>query len=224
MAKVVKKHGKLSFHFGVEQGTQEWLELRSGLVTCSNASTLLTRGKNFCLEANAKAMERITPNGNSYAERGHVIENEVRELFNQHLADMGLVIHTCAFITNSDYPEAGYSPDGLIAPLGVDNWWEAPLIPLEVKAYNDVVTRQIGGVKAEVRTEKHLKATLDLENVPVLARAQCQMEMLITGSDQVCLLLANPDAVAGEDKVKLWWIKKDQKIQDRLIKKLSGAR
>lgn len=213
--------GDLTFHFGIEQGSQEWLDLRSNYVTCSNAATLLTRGKNFCLEANRLAMKRTTPNGNSYADRGHVIEAETRDDLNAFLEPIGMRLETCAFITNSQYPAAGYSPDGLIVPKDSANWWEEEFIPVEFKAYNDVVIRQINGVKTEVHTNKHLKATEDFENVPLLARAQCQMEMLLTGADTLCLVLSNPDVVGDEEKVKVWWVKKDEKIQQRLIQKLS---
>lgn len=215
--------GKLTFWFGVEQGTQEWLELRKGRITCSNAATLMARGKNFCLQANEDAADRITPNGNNYAERGHVIENETRDNLNAFLQPFGLKLVTCAFITNSDYPDAGYSPDGLIVPLDVDDWTkEENFIPAEFKAYNDVVVRQKeGGEKVLVHKNKHHKAVNDFDEVPVEARAQCQMEMLITEADKLCLVLANPDAENEDEKVKVWWVDKDEKFQNRLIQKLS---
>lgn len=225
MEKISKvKAGKLTFYFGIEQGTQEWLELRKGRVTCSNALTLLQRGKNFCLEANDLAARRTSPNGNTYAERGHVIEYETREELNAFLQPLGLKLVTCTFITNDDYPNAGYSPDGLIVPLNVVDWWnyDGAFIPAEFKAYNDVTIRQDSeGNKIKVRTDKHLKATKDKGEIPTVAQAQCQMEMLIMEANQVCLVLSNPDAVKGEDRVKMWWIDRDEKICSRLIQKLS---
>lgn len=217
------KVGKLCFYFGVEQGTQEWLNLRKGRVTCSNALTLLQRGKNFCLEANELAAKRITPNGNAYAERGHVIEHETREELNAFLQPYGLKLVTCTFITNDDYPDAGYSPDGLIVPLHVADWWNyGEFIPAEFKAYNDVTKRQdSSGNLVEFRTDKHLKAIKDVDNVPTVAQAQCQMEMLMLDAKKLCLVLANPDAEHDEDRVKVWWLDRDEKICNRLIKKLS---
>lgn len=216
--------GKLTFWFGVEQGTQEWLELRKGRVTCSNAMTLMTRGKNFCLQANEDDADRITPNGNGYAERGHVIEAETRDNLNAFLQPYGLKLVTCTFITNSDYPDAGYSPDGLIVPLNTTDWTkEENFIPAEFKAYNDVVVKQAkGGEKVLVHRDKHHNAVNDFEEVPLAARAQCQMEMLITGADKLCLVLANPDAEDEKERVKIWWVDKDQKYWDRLIQKLSS--
>lgn len=218
------KSGKLTFYFGIEQGSQEWLDLRADKVTCSNALTLLTRGKNFCKEANLLSAKRMTPNGNSYAERGHVIEDEMREEFNEQLKKFGYKLVTCTFITHDDYPEAGYSPDGLIVPLDMENWWEHDeFIPAEFKAYNDVTMRQNEkGEMVEVRTDKHAKAAKNFEEVPLVARCQCQMEMLMTDAKQLCLLLANPDAREGEPKTKVWWVERDEKVCQRLASKLTS--
>lgn len=225
MSKIKKvKHGKLTFYFGIEQGTQEWLDLRVGRVTCSNALTLLTRGKNFCLEENLLSAERLTPNGNGYAERGHVIEDEARELLNKNLLPFGMKVVTCAFITNDDFPNAGYSPDGLIVPADMENWWECDeLIPAEFKAYNDVTERQDeNGEKVLVRSDKHKKAALNVNDVPLVARCQCQMEMLISQAKEIYLILANPDAQGDEPKVAHHVIKRDEAICNRLIEKLSN--
>lgn len=216
------KHGKLTFYFGVEQGTQEWLDLRLGRVTCSNALTLLTRGKNFCKEANLLSAQRTTPNGNGYAERGHVIEDEMRAEFNEHLRKSGYKLVTCTFITHDDYPDAGYSPDGLIVPLEVEKWWEHDeFIPVEFKAYNDVTVRQNErGELEEYRSNKHAKAAKNFDDVPLVARCQCQMEMLLTDAKQLCLLLTNPDATGDEPKTKVWWVERDEKVCQRLAAKL----
>ena len=216
--------GKLTFYFGVGQGTQPWLDLRKGRVTCSNALTLLTRGKNFCKEANRLAAERLTPNGNTYAERGHVIEEEARNALNAQLAPLGYRLETCDFITNDDYPDAGYSPDGLIVPIDSVNWWEEEeFIPAEFKAYNDVTERQgKDGEVVQVRTDKHRKAAESLDGVPLVARCQCQMEMLMTGASECFLILANPDAVGDEPKIAHHIIKRDEKVCERLAKKLTG--
>lgn len=213
------KSGDLTFYFGVEQGTQEWLDLRKGKVTCSNALTLLTRGKNFCLEANELAATRITPNGNGYAERGHVIENEARGALNCLLAPLGLKLETCTFITNDKYPNAGYSPDGLIVPLDMEDWWNHDMfIPLECKAYNDVTWDR--KTKTEHHVDKHLKAVEDFDDVPLNARAQCQMEMMMVDAEKLCLLLANPDA-SDDKQMKLYWVNRDEQLTNRLKEKLS---
>lgn len=206
----VKKCGKLSLYFGIEQGTQEWLELREGRITCSNAKTLLYRGKKACLDANRRAAGRLRPNGNSYAERGHVVEAEAKLEFNDIIAEKGLRILDCTFVTNDAYPEAGYSPDGLIVDMNDDDPCE--FIPLEVKAYNDWVERN----GERVYVGKHTKAVDDFKNVPMDAYYQMQMEMLMVNAPMVFLLLANPDCDDETKKVKLWEVKRDEMIIGRL--------
>lgn len=209
--------GKLTFYYGIEQGTQEWLDLRKGKVTCSNAYKLLTSGINACLDENKRSAERLTPNGNKYAERGHVVEAESKDAFNKYIEPLGLKIMDCTFVTNSDYPNAGYSPDGLCCELNDDDPCE--FIPLECKAYNDYVERN----GKTVFVGKHLKAVESLDNVPLSARIQCQMEMMIMEADHVILVLSNPDCEDKSKAVKLWTIDRDEEIISRLKKKLAGC-
>lgn len=211
----IKTCGKLSLYFGIEQGTQEWLDLREGKITCSNAKTLLYRGKKACLDANKRAAGRLRPNGNSYAERGHVVENEAKNAFNDLIAERGLKILDCTFVTNSDYPEAGYSPDGLIVDMNDDD--PCSFIPLEVKAYNDYVERD----GKRVYVGKHTNAVDDFKKVPLDAIYQMQMEMLMIEAPMVMLLLANPDCDDPNKKVKLYEVKRDKMIIGRLKELLS---
>lgn len=213
------KAGKLTFYYGIEQGTQEWLDLRAGRVTCSNAMLLLAKGPLACIDDNRRAAERKTPNGNSYADRGHVIEDEMREQLNASLRAQGMEIKTCAFITNSDYPGAGYSPDGLIVPLDDEKWMERDdFIPVEFKAYLD----ETEDSKGKHDKQKHAKACEDFEEVPLYARLQCQMEMMMCEAKELFLVLANPDAAPGVPKVKVWNVKRDENVITRLQVKLAG--
>lgn len=191
------EQGKLTFYYDVVQGTQEWLELRENKVTCSNALMLMNKGKNACMEANRLASIRITPNGNFYAERGHVIEHDLKQAYNDELKDDGLVLEECGFIMNEDFPDAGYSPDGLICPLMLDGTGDVKHIQAlaEFKAYNDIVIRNEHTPQEEkVLTGKHRLACQDILKVPPQAIAQCNMAMLLTESDLVYLFLCNPDA------------------------------
>lgn len=199
------EQGKLTFYYDVIQGTQEWLELRENKVTCSNALMLMNKGKNACMEANRLASIRITPNGNFYAERGHVIEHDLKQAYNEELASDGLVLEECGFITNSDYPDAGYSPDGLICPLLEDGSGDVNNIEAlaEFKAYNDIVIRNEGTpMEEKVLTGKHRLACFDILKVPPQAIAQCNMAMLLTESELVYLFLCNPDAKETDKMIK----------------------
>ncbi len=257
--------GKLTFYYDIVQGTQEWLNARQGRITCSNALMLMNKGKNACMEANRLAAERLTPNGNFYAERGHVIEHEMKQAYNEQLKNRNLTLAECGFITNTDFPEAGYSPDGLICPLCSDGEPDLDNIEglAEFKAYNDIVERD----GKQVLTCKHRQACFDILKVPPQAIAQCNMAMLLTETNAVYLFLCNPDAAdtdemiekllkrkaelnkippakrtkeqikefvevtqqimsAGDTNVatpqtKVWLIRRNKTICDRLIKKLS---
>lgn len=195
----IKKKGKLTFYYDIEQGTQEWLDARKGRVTCSNALMLMNKGKNACMEANRLSADRLTPNGNFYAERGHVIEHEMKQAYNAELAKRSLVLAECGFITSDDFPEAGYSPDGLICPL-VDGEPDLENIEglAEFKAYNDIVERD----GEQTLTCKHRQACFDILKVPPQAIAQCNMAMLLTDTQAVYLFLCNPDAAETDKKIK----------------------
>lgn len=195
-----KVKGKLTFFYDVEQGTQEWLNVRSGRVTCSNALMLMNKGKNACMEENRLAAVRRTPNGNWYAERGHVIEHEMKQAYNERLRSRNLTLAECGFITNDDYPDAGYSPDGLICPLMPDGEPDLDNIEglAEFKAYNDIVEH--GGRKTLVC--KHRQACFDILKVPPQAIAQCNMAMLLTETEAVYLFLCNPDAEETDKMLK----------------------
>ena len=85
-------------------------------------------------------------------------KQEMIKAVNEKVEEMG-------FITNSKYPNAGYSPDGLIGENGL---WEC-------KAFKE---------------ERHLKV---FENLDAGILAQIQFGLLITERDWCDLTLFNPD-------------------------------
>lgn len=225
-----------------QQGSQEWLDARLNLVTCSNALLLIEKGKQACLSANRDAAERLSPNGNPYAERGHVLEEEVRSALNDDLIKKGLVLRETGILTNSDYPDAGYSPDGLICKQG--DPIEKYMAIVEIKSYNDIVERkgtpemvkknlhkdekilgtvhnEFGELFTQVYVGKHAKACESYDNVPIVARAQIQMELLISGAPVCYLVLYNPDATGDTPVVKTHIVKPDPELQKVLKEKLS---
>ena len=104
----------------VEQGTQEWLELRLGIATCSELDTLLVNGKGEAgFGAGAFTYmdtligERITGEaadpftGNRHTERGQELEGTGRQLFE---SQTGVTTQQVGIILNHGI---GYSPDVL---------------------------------------------------------------------------------------------------------------
>jgi len=89
------------------QGSPEWLELRQGLYTGSNADKLLRFGT-----IDYSRTEDNGWGGNFHTKRGHILEDEAIGLY-QDIT--GVEVDRPGFVTNTRYLECGYSPDG-IAP------------------------------------------------------------------------------------------------------------
>lgn len=111
----------------LEQGSDEWLAIRMGIVTMSNMSALLVNGKGeegFGAEAfsymNTLIGERITQEiadpftGNRHTERGHELEPKARALYE---AQTDLSCEQVAIILNHG---CGYSPDSLVGDDGLN--------------------------------------------------------------------------------------------------------
>ena len=111
----------------IEQGSQEWLNLRLGIVTCSELDCLLVNGKGQAgFGAGAFSYmdqligERITGEaadpfqGNRHTERGHELEGKARDLY---VARTGAELEQVAIILNHGI---GYSPDALVGSEGLD--------------------------------------------------------------------------------------------------------
>lgn len=139
----------------VKQGSSEWHALRAGLVTASNATVLLNRGKN------AARSTQGASGGGFWANRGHILEDEAIEIYEQVY---GVKVDRPGFITNDDYPECGFSPDGIDGE-----------IPLEVKCFAEA---------------KHL---LCINDTPVEPYSQLQFGEMITETTMGRLIFYNPD-------------------------------
>jgi uncharacterized protein YjhX (UPF0386 family) len=141
----------------IEQGTPEWLELRAGKYTGSNAHKLLRFGA-----IEYSRTEQGSFGGNFYTRRGHVLEDEALALYERIYKTQ---VDRPGFITNSEYPTCGYSPDGLDG-----------LILLECKAFNPA---------------KHMK--IIKEGPPFEIEAQIHFGLTLTELKQARLILYNPD-------------------------------
>ena len=137
----------------VTQRSDEWFELRKGLWTGSIAIKLL-QGKPMPPESDFT--------GNYYTQRGQALEPlaiaEYERVVKRYVSRPG-------FVTNSVYPNAGYSPDG------IDGSWL-----LEVKCLNG---------------ERH--ENLAKGDIPLEYQAQIHFGMVITGKRKAKLLAYNPE-------------------------------
>lgn len=147
----------------VEQGTDEWHEVRRGILTASAAKALITAGGKVSQSEGARSLmrhlvaERITdytePTYVGEAmERGHFDEPLARDLYSETWApvtEAGFMIRSFGGL------KLGYSPDGLVGDDGL----------IEVKS----------------RVQKlQLKTVLDNE-VPAEYMAQIQTGLLVSG-------------------------------------------
>ena len=116
----------ITYHDDLEQGSDEWLEQRLGVLTASEIDLVIT--KTFKTASNEKTRmhvytllsQRIT----KYVEpqyisdkmlRGHDDEITANELYSERYAQ----VRSCGFITNDSLGFVmGYSPDGLVGDEG----------------------------------------------------------------------------------------------------------
>ncbi len=137
----------------VMQGTKEWRRLRKPLWTGSKAIRLL-QGKPLPRE------NEFT--GNQHTKRGHALEVVcIREYERKYRRP----VRRIGFVTNTVYPNAGYSPDGIIGKT-----------LLEVKCLNG---------------ERHER--LAAGNIPLEYLVQIYFGMIITGLRKANLLAFNPE-------------------------------
>lgn len=166
------------FH-AVKQGTEAWRIIRRGIWTGSVAIRLLQ----------GKAMPReYAFEGNDATKRGTLLEiasiREYERKYRRAVARPG-------FITNSVYPNAGYSPDG------IDGGWL-----LESKSFNG---------------ERH--EALVRGDIPLEVRVQILFGMIITGKRKARLLAYNPDVV-GKEELTVIEITYDKLIGNNIRSKL----
>lgn len=93
----------------IKQGTPEWLDLRKKYLTGTDAIKLL-RGVPPHIILQAKAKETNSFKGNYWTNRGHILEDESKDIYSQVYTQ----IHNAGFITNDKSSIIGYSPDGLV--------------------------------------------------------------------------------------------------------------
>lgn len=108
----------------MEQGTQEWFEVRAGIVTASRAKDLMAEGQGktrlaymYQLIGEVMTGEPVQVfKGNEHTERGTLLEPVARKLYCERTKSK--VVET-GFIRNyDDNGGAGYSPDGLVGNDG----------------------------------------------------------------------------------------------------------
>lgn len=140
-------------YHAVKQGTPEWFKLRENLWTGSVAIRLL-QSKSLPGESNFT--------GNIHTKRGKILEELA---IKEYEREVKRFVSRPGFVTNTVYPNAGYSPDGTDGKT-----------LLEVKCFNG---------------SRHQ----DLVNgdIPLTVLVQIYFGMIITGLRKAKLLAFNPE-------------------------------
>ena len=160
----------VTYHNAFEQGSEQWLAARRGLLTASEMCRIMTPTGKVANNDKSRqhvfeiAAQRIT----GYVEphyisddmlRGHVDEIEARELYSKHYAP----VTECGFVTNDEWGfTIGYSPDGLVSDDGL--------------------------IEGKSRRQKYQVQTIAACTVPEEYMLQCQTGLLVTGREWIDFL------------------------------------
>ena len=154
------------FHEAFDQGSEQWLAARCGLLTASEMCRIMTPTLKAANNDKSRqhvyeiAAQRIT----GYVEphyisddmlRGHEDEIEARALYAKHYAP----VREVGFVTNEIEPGVviGYSPDGLVGDEGL--------------------------IEGKSRRQKYQVQTIATGEVPDEHVLQCQTGLLVTGRE-----------------------------------------
>lgn len=170
-----------------EQGSERWHEIRGTRLTGTDAYDAFM-GKNLQLILERKK-EAKSFKGNYYTKRGHLLEDEAREIYSQVYNK----IVQYGFIENDKHPLYGYSPDGIVDGEEKGLW--------ECKAFQEA---------------KHLKVG---EALDPHVLAQIQLGLLITELPWCDLTLYNPEAEELDKKLMVKRVYADKDLQDILVKR-----
>lgn len=183
----------------VNQGSDEWHELRSGKYTGSNADKLLAHASSLKIVDGVTSRYSLTEitgfGGNFFTQRGHILEDEALELYE---AITKHKVSRPGFVTNSKWPTCGYSPDGHDETLG---------LPLEVKCFNQ---------------EKHMK--MFKGDIPVKILAQIYFGQFVWEKKGARLVIYNPDIEDAKYCLKVIDIKYNRNIMNNFKRVLAIAR
>ena len=153
----------IKYYHDIEQGSDEWLAGRQGILTASEMLLILTPTMRTASNDKERAhlFELLGQRITGYTEphyisddmlRGHEDEIEARIRYAEHFAP----VTECGFVTNDDHGVViGYSPDGLVGDDGL--------------------------IECKSRRQKFQIETILADEVPAEYLLQCQTGLLVTG-------------------------------------------
>lgn len=157
----------MKIYTDLQQGTPEWLQVRLGKFTASDAQAIATNGKGLETLVFKKAAELLTGQikegyTNSDMDRGHDLETMAR---NSYELETGKIVRQVGFIELDE--RVGCSPDGVVGEDGL----------IEVKCKDD---------------SNFVKFIFD-SNIDAAHEWQMQYQLWVTGRKWVDYVLFNPN-------------------------------
>lgn len=139
--------GDLKYHWELEQGTDEWFEIRKGRFTASKAGVISVNGvglKTLCRDLVENMIMPRDPITNADMERGNELEPIARMVYEY---EKGVSVREVGFVSLGDY--VGCSPDGLVGEDG----------GIEIKCRNNSkhLARMLGG---DLDKDEYLQAMM----------------------------------------------------------------
>lgn len=189
----------ITYHPHVEQGSEEWLQLRAGIITASEVKNILTPTLMVANNDKARAhlFELLAQRISGFVEptyvtadmlRGHEDEYYARQEYAARFAP----VEETGFITNNKWGfTLGYSPDGLVGTDGL----------IEIKS----------------RRQKHQVRTIidwvENEEIPEDFLLQCQTGLLVSERQWLDLI-----SYCGGLPMIVMRVRPDPKVQDAIVK------
>jgi len=176
-----------------EQGSTDWHRARLGLITASRVADVLSTGTGRARYMRELAAEVLTGGvadsyTNAAMQWGTETEPQARAYYELMT---GVDVIETGFVTNSDYPGCGISPDGMIGDDGL----------LEIKCPNTTTMVEY----------------LLADKAPAKYRHQVQMQLLITQRHWCDFMVFDPRIIHGTC-YGLWRVERDAPyMKDKLI-------
>jgi predicted phage-related endonuclease len=157
----------IRYHHNIEQGTEEWLAMRCGILTASEMNLIVTPTLKPASNDKERAhlFELLGQRITGYVEpryvsddmlRGQWDEIEARIKYRDHFGP----VTECGFITNDDHGFViGYSPDGLVGDDGL--------------------------IECKSRRQRFQVETIVSDSVPVEYMLQLQTGLLVSGREWI---------------------------------------
>lgn len=157
----------IRYHHNIEQGTEEWLAMRCGILTASEMNLIVTPTLRPASNDKERAhlFELLGQRITGYVEpryvsddmlRGQWDEIEARIKYRDHFGP----VTECGFITNDDHGFViGYSPDGLVGDDGL--------------------------IECKSRRQRFQVETIVSDSVPVEYMLQLQTGLLVSGREWI---------------------------------------